>query len=274
MKISELNRYIWNKKRNEVNRQKVIKFTEALWRGLFYGLFVIIGFNALYVPSTESWVHDTSQHWIGWPFYPVKNIVLLYYQVELGCYIHQLMWTEVSRSDALEMIIHHIVTIALLVFSYVTNFTRIGSSILLIHDIPDIFLEFGKCINYYEKSSIKAGTISSTIMFAFFSVSFFVTRLVIYPRSLVYSLVVEALNHFGMWPGYWVFASLLVSLQCLHVFWFYLILKMIVKILAKGEVEKDVRSDDDDVIGIEFDATCEDLVYGKSRKNSPVKKQN
>ena len=52
-----------------------------------------------------------------------------YYHIELGCYLHQLLWTEVSRSDALEMILHHLITICLLIFSYLTNFTRIGLSI-------------------------------------------------------------------------------------------------------------------------------------------------
>lgn len=72
----------------------------------------------------------------------------------------------------------------------------------------------------------------------------------IYPRYLVYSLVFEAPQVLGVvWPGYWVFASLLVALQFLHVFWFYLILKMAWKLVFVGEsIEKDVRSDDDDVL--------------------------
>jgi len=51
----------------------------------------------------------------------------------------------------------------------------------------------------------------------------------------------------GMWPGYWFFAILLCSLQVLHVFWFYLIARMAYRIMLVGEVEKDVRSDDDEV---------------------------
>jgi len=56
-----------------------------------------------------------------------------------------------------------------------------------------------------------------------------------------------------VWPGYWTFAVLLVALQCLHVFWFWLILKMAWRLLSSGEsIEKDVRSDDeDDLLEIE-----------------------
>jgi len=50
-----------------------------------------------------------------------------------------------------------------------------------------------------------------------------------------------------VWPGYWAFAGLLVALQCLHVFWFWLILKMAWRLCCSGEsIEKDVRSDDDE----------------------------
>ena len=57
-----------------------------------------------------------------------------------------------ARSDAFEMILHHLVTISLILLSYLTRFSRIGSSILLVHDFADIFLEIGKCFNYICKS--------------------------------------------------------------------------------------------------------------------------
>lgn len=39
------------------------------------------------------------------------------------------------------MLIHHIVTILLLGFSYVSSFFRVGAVIVLVHDIADVFLE-------------------------------------------------------------------------------------------------------------------------------------
>ena len=49
----------------------------------------------------------------------------------------------------------------------------------------------------------------------------------------------------GTWTGYWVFSSLLGTLQVLHIFWFSLILRMIYKLVTTG-IDKDERSDDDD----------------------------
>jgi len=53
-------------------------------------------------------------------------------------------------------------------------------------------------------------------------------------------------GYFGWnWTGCYVFIGLLVTLQYLHVYWFYLIAKMIVKLL-RGDMTKDERSDDED----------------------------
>jgi TLC domain len=155
------------------------------------------------------------------------------------------MWSETSRSDFLEMTLHHVATIALISLSYLTSFTRIGASILIVHDIADIFLESAKCFNYTSKVPGRkwASTVCDSL-FAVFAVAFFVTRLVIYPRYLVYSLLYEAPEVMGMWGGWWVFAILLSVLQCLHVFWFALIVKMIYRLLTTG-IEKDERSDDE-----------------------------
>ena len=176
-----------------------------------------------------------------------------FYQVELGVYLHMLAWTEVSRSDAVEMIVHHITTILLLSFSYITNFTRVGASILLLHDSADVLLESAKCFNYISKAkdSKWACKFCDTI-FALFAITFLVTRLIIYPRYIIYSVFFEAPNHFGTnWAGFWVFSVLLVILQFLHIFWFYLIAKMLWNLMSKG-VEKDARSDDEDDLEEEY----------------------
>ena len=186
--------------------------------------------------------------WINWP-QPVKPVVYFYYHLSMGCYLHQLMWTEVSRSDALEMILHHLTTIVLLVMSFLTQFTRIGTAILFVHDIADVFLESAKCFNYTHLNNVAAKRWAQPVcdvLFGCFAVSFFITRLVIYPRSLVYSLYQYSPSHVGgTWPGYYGFVSLLGTLQVLHIFWFSLISKMIYKMFTSG-IQKDERSDDED----------------------------
>ena len=209
-----------NKRHNIACDKKITKFVEAMWRFLLYTYFCYLGYQALFVPKPVSWIVDREgnwgnpeEHWRGWPVQSISTAILFYYNIQLGCYLHQLSWTEVSRSDALEMILHHIVTIFLILFSYLTNFTRIGASILLLHDSADIFLESAKIFNYISKTEgqKKVGIICDTL-FAIFAIVFLITRLILFPRYCVYSLVFHApMMLGGTWPGYWIFASLLVS---------------------------------------------------------------
>jgi len=190
---------------------------------------------------------DSMMLYENWPHQAILPAVEFYYQVELGAYLHQLMWTEVSRSDSLEMIVHHLTTILLIVFSYLTNFSRFGSVILLLHDLADVFLESAKVFNYTSKApGHHFAKHLCDVLFATFAITFFITRLVLYPRYILYTVFFEAPGIFGInWPGYWVFAGLLSTLQCLHVFWFYLIFRMVYRLVTTG-IEKDERSDDED----------------------------
>lgn len=266
---SAVRRYIWNKRRDRVAQKKLVKFCEAFWRATFYSAFTVMGYHTLFVPSTAVWVSSTEYHWRDWVEQSVTPLINLYYQMELGCYIHQLYWTEVTRSDALEMIMHHIITIALILSSYITKFTRIGTSILLVHDCSDICLEVGKCFNYASRTEDFKHWASplTDCIFGLFVISFAVTRLVLYPQ-LVYSLIVESPRIFGgVWTGYYWYAGLLLGLQGLHVFWFCLILRMIYKLFLSGKVEKDVRSDDDEEV------TEEENFMSGSCEGSPSKQQ-
>lgn len=255
---SFVSNYLFNRRKNNSCKKRERKFGEAVWRFIFYALFCVLGYFALRpckeegtrcVPELAIWVRDTSHHWKNWPLHPMSTMLSFYYQIELGCYIHQLFWTEVKRSDAMEMILHHLATIALVVTSYLTNFTRVGASILLLHDVADVFLESAKFINYISLANKGQAWLRSLCdgLFVCFASTFFVTRLYFFPRYIIGSVLFEAPEEFGTkWTGYWVFTGLLVTLQCLHIFWFYLIAKMIFKLVATNHVDKDERSDSEE----------------------------
>jgi len=61
---------------------------------------------------------------------------------------------DVKRKDFWQMFIHHIATITLLSFSYLINFVRVGTLVLVVHDCGDYWLEvideeFTFCNEYY-----------------------------------------------------------------------------------------------------------------------------
>lgn len=48
---------------------------------------------------------------------------------------------------------------------------------------------------------------------------------------------------FSVYPAYYIFNFLLFSLQIMHVIWFYMILKVLNRVLSKDKKVKDERSD-------------------------------
>jgi ceramide synthetase len=245
--VADVKKYLTTRKRHHVNKKKIVKYVEAFWRFIFYSSFSYLGYRTLFVPEVAEWVQDTKNHWEGWPYHQITSIALFYYHIELGSYIHQLLWTESNHSDFWEMFAHHIITIALIVISFITNYWRVGVSILFLHDLSDVFLEGCKVLNYTSKPASRRW-IKDYIVdpgFGLFTVVFFITRLVLFPRYILYSVFIEGYRVYGCeWGGCPIFIGLLSALQCLHIFWFYLIMRMVVK-LFMGQMEGDVRSDDD-----------------------------
>lgn len=242
--------YVRMKRKYDANEQKISKFIEALWRTLFYGAFVIVGVKTVLFPDVAPWILNNRLLNEQWPAHYASDAVMFYYYVELGAYFHQLLWTEVSRSDSIEMIAHHVITISLIILSHIYNFHRYGTVLLILHDISDVFLESAKCFNYISQvPRWKHWHIACDGLFVGFVITFFVCRLVLFPRVFLLSLIVYSIGeYFGM---YWIVGQiilwLMVSLFCLHCFWFYLTIKMVIRLFSPEGLSKgDVRSDDED----------------------------
>ncbi|KAG7258447.1 hypothetical protein CRUP_034134, partial [Coryphaenoides rupestris] len=110
---------------------------------------------------------------------------------------------------------------------------------MLLHDSSDIFLESAKMFNYAGWRRV------CDVLFVVFSFVFLVTRLVIFPGRMIHSTMVDSLDYFDPFPGYYFFNALLLVLQALHVFWAYLILRMVHKFVFLGKLDKDERSDEE-----------------------------
>ncbi|XP_047443804.1 ceramide synthase 2-like [Mugil cephalus] len=225
-------------RRNQDRPSNTKKFCEASWRFVFYLVAFIAGLGSL---INTPWFWDQRECWRGYPKQPVADAHYWYYILELGFYLSLLLCVsvDVKRKDFKEQVIHHIATIFLISFSYCTNFVRIGTLVMLVHDSSDFLLESAKMLHY----AVWTRTCDS--LFVVFAVVFLITRLVVFPCRVVYSTLVESLEFFQPFFGYYFFNALLLVLQALHIFWAYLILRMVYKFAFMGKVEKDERSDEE-----------------------------
>ncbi|KAG5497640.1 hypothetical protein JKF63_03905 [Porcisia hertigi] len=260
------------------NQKKLLKFQNQVWLSLFYVASSCFGY---YVQRGEPWfklplnTEASLEILLPHPYNPPKEF-LLYYNIGLAFYLAELcsllfIERHVRRSDFLQYLLHHIITILLIVCSHLGMEHRIGAYVLFIHDVSDIMLSVSKSLHYmmhedaarqmrynrkhaklngktYRKPLLYRRIITDWSVngcFALFSVLFFFFRLYCLPhigRTMIF--MASKVRHGNL--NMWLLCLLLnVVLQGLHVYWGILIVTMILS-LAMGEKRKDIRSEDDD----------------------------
>lgn len=159
--------------------------------------------------------------------------------------IFALIFWETRRSDFGVSMSHHVATLILIILSYVLRFARVGSVVLALHDASDVFLEVGKMSKYSGAESL------ASFSFILFVLSWILLRLIYYPlwilRSTSYEVILTLDKEKHQFEGpiyYYVFNTLLFCLLVLHIYWWMLMYRMLVKqIQDRGKLSEDVRSD-------------------------------
>ncbi|CAN8266552.1 unnamed protein product [Cochlearia groenlandica] len=269
-----------NTREKRTKTRKIRKFKESAWKCVYYLSAELL---ALSVTYNEPWFTNTLYFWIGpddqlWPNQQMKTKLKFLYMYTAGFYtysIFALVFWETRRSDFGVSMGHHIITVILIVFSYICRLSRAGSMILALHDASDVFLEVGKMSKYSGAESI------ASFSFVLFALSWVVLRLVYYPFWILWStrfvclfvyirfvllllllkkwflmcdylycsyqiiMTLDKEKHPIEGPiYYYMFNTLLYCLLVLHIFWWVLIYRMLVKqVQDRGKLSDDVRSD-------------------------------
>lgn len=234
----------------EEKRKRIRKFKESAWKCIY---FLSAEFLALSVTYDEPWFTNTRYFWVGpgnqvWPDQKIKLKLKGFYMFSAGFYtysIFALIFWETRRSDFGVSMSHHVATVILIVLSYIFRFARVGSVVLALHDASDVFLEVGKMSKYSGAEGV------ASFAFVLFVLSWVLLRLIYYPFWILWSTSYEVIltldkeKHPVEGPiYYYVFNSLLYCLLVLHIYWWVLIFRMLVKqIQARGQLSEDVRSD-------------------------------
>jgi len=250
------------------------KFTENLWYSIWHSISFCWCMYVLYQEwnsSDDSWLRlfvITGQpRWLWvptgtekqrfsfaeFPLTPPSEPMRAFYLTELAFWVSCLLFIcfETIRHDFHVLLVHHLATCLLIGFSHLLCFWRIGSIILALHDIVDIFLYAAKTLHYSKASNLVDG------VFVAFVFVFFIARLVLYPMYCVWpALDIWTIREitgglvYYHWdiPGGCILPAFLCVLQGLHIFWFRLILEMVFKTVKQKalHVEKDIRSEDED----------------------------
>lgn len=233
-------------KNDESSRAKIEKCMESMWKLTYYGTAELCILKAI---NQETWFRSTEDYFKGWPNQELTLPVKLYYMCQCGFYLYSigaLVKWETRRKDFSVMMSHHIITVILISFSYITRFFRIGSVVLALHDASDVFMEAAKVFKYSENE------LGASVFFGFFAISWLVTRLIFFPFWVIHAssyhlakvLRLSEAYHMSL---YYVFNTMLLTLLVFHIYWWILICFMIMRQLKnRGQVGEDIRSDSED----------------------------
>ncbi|KAA3677472.1 ceramide synthetase [Paragonimus westermani] len=204
------------------------------WKFCFYTTMFVYG---LYSLHDKSYLYDVRQTLIGYPKFELPPEIYWYYMTEMAYYISEIFWIfySVRRSDFVVLLVHHMATVGLMSFSFVIYHHRIGSLILLLHDIADCWMESAKMLKYLKRHQ------AAEWFFRIFVAVWIVTRLTYFPCWILYTI--WELQPPVIYGAYAIIFFWLLLLQLMHIYWFYLILKIAVQIKTRGEEAKDCRSD-------------------------------
>ncbi|KAL8184787.1 UNVERIFIED_CONTAM: Ceramide synthase 2, partial [Gekko kuhli] len=216
----------WFRRRRNQDRPSMLKkFREASWRFTFYLLAFIAGMSVI---ADKPWFYDLERVWEGYPIQTLLPSQYWYYVIELSFYWSLLfsVASDVKRKDFTEQIIHHVATIILITFSWYTNYIRAGTLVMALHDASDYLLESAKMFNYAGWKN------TCNNLFIVFSVVFIISRLIIFPFWILHCTVIYPLAVYPPFFGYYFFNSMMITLQCLHIFWAYYIVRMAHKFIT------------------------------------------
>ncbi|XP_033022739.1 protein Lines homolog 1-like isoform X1 [Lacerta agilis] len=215
------------------------KFQEACWRFLFYLTSCIAGIVFLY---DKPWLYDIWQVWANYPFHSLLASQYWYYILQMSFYSSLLLTLgfDTKRKDFKAHVVHHFAALALMFCSWSSNHVRIGTLVMLIHDCADFWLEAAKIFKYahWERAC--------SFFFVIFSIVFFTTRIIFFPFWILRATMIYPLYYTQTFAlAYILYNGPLLILQGLHLYWGYLVLKILKKFIFIKNV-KDVRSDEEE----------------------------
>jgi len=243
------------------------KLQEAAWRCLLYAVACMWAIKLAFFGEPLEWMSDSELFWKGWPNHETTADMKSLYALYLGLYVHQLffLFIDTKSSDFVALVIHHLITLTIVVASWSIGFTRIGAFTMVLHDCSDVFLELAKCFNYVKEATPPAAqsrllALAPDVAFIFFAITFFALRLYVYPSRVLYSAAIQACDHVtcGPYPCmlagaastgvFWIFLPCLTGLQLLQVFWGWKVLGVVATVL-RGKPLEDPREDGGDGVG-------------------------
>ena len=211
-----------------------------MFKLIFYTTTVIFGYILLsqleYFPTSlggKGYLMKMFEPGYPHSFYHWKpDYFDIYYLFALSFCITDLIWLVFIyelQSDFILMLLHHICTISLITFSFLTNYSNVGCVVLFLHDVGDIFVYITRIVINTDLNQPTKLSTAIVLQIVF-----------IYTRLYVFADLILSIYYGITWGFKWPDTSMtlfLCFLYVMHVNWVYLILKKIAQGFFGGKVE-------------------------------------
>jgi len=225
-----------------IHRSDTDRFCECLYQGLYYSCAWSL---CAYVSWNSEFFYKTHKCW-GQPFpdHPITTGAYCLYMLQSSWYFYQMYVLLMNKpgNDFMEMLIHHIATVALINFSYLTGYWRIGVVVMYCFDFCDIALQFNKVLRLYDNAN-PVPEMLAYLVFPPLPISWLYFRIYIFAKKAMWSAFAESIGCVSYrFARFWgSFNLLLFILLCLNIYWLYLILLTAFKHIVHGEALDDER---------------------------------
>ncbi|KAF2148248.1 longevity-assurance protein 1 [Myriangium duriaei CBS 260.36] len=232
------------------SRAKQSRFMEQFYTAVYFSIMGPVG---LWVMSrTPVWYFNTRGMFEGFPHRSHDAAVKSYYLLQASYWAQQwlvlLLMLEKPRKDFKELVLHHVITLALIWLSYRFHFTYMGVAVYVTHDISDFFLATSKVLNYIDSPV----TIPYFVFFigVWTYMRHYLNLRILYATATEFRTVGPfELNwdtqQYKCWISQYITFALLAVLQAVNLFWMFLILRILYR-YAITKVATDDRSDSEE----------------------------
>ncbi|KAK0945393.1 sphingosine N-acyltransferase lag1 [Friedmanniomyces endolithicus] len=242
-------------------RGKLSRFMEQFYTAIYFGVVGPLGFWVM--SRTPVWYFNTVGMYEGYPHRAHEALFKAYYLLQASYWSQQalvlMLQLEKPRKDFKELVLHHIITLALIWCSYRFHFTYIGVAVYVTHDVSDFFIATSKIFNYLDFWITGPYFVMFLCIWAYLRhyINLLVLKTLLPPGRIPYTNIrTGEFATVGPYELNWELQQykssvsqpmvflLLASLQTINIIWFFLLVRIALRYLIKGE-QKDERSEDE-----------------------------
>lgn len=217
-------------RQNETEEMRVHRLGDYLYKMIYdsfaWMTLMYLSFGTTFSPPPLGGKFDPVSSNKDWP-YEISTPIRMYYMVALGHYFERFsyeVFKNRSSTSFYTMFFHHLMTILMIFLSYVTGHQRYGVTVLLTHDLNDVFLNLSR----FLRESVFPQFAS--LFFLMLAGTWLYSRIYIFARYILYGLYYNAVNLQPLIRRFiflhYFYVPALVSLFVLNLFWLFQIVRV------------------------------------------------